>query len=224
MWWLLPFGLIGYALLSQRRVITQAAPQITQTIVNTAKAIEQSTPVQDVEKVVRNVTSSINTASKNVNAVITSPSATNISTRGLQFIRDRERFSPTAYNDPPSSATWSIGYGHQIHVGDGLSRTSRITQQQAETLLQSDVARFVGAVRTVPISLTQSQFDALVSFAYNIGEAAFRSSTMFQMLSVGDIASAANQFMRWINAGGQVSPSLQTRRQAELAMFNGALV
>lgn len=148
-----------------------------------------------------------------------------LSQHGLQFIRAQESFSPTAYNDPPGSQTWSIGYGHQIVSGDGLSRSSHVTQAQAEQLLARDVAGFVATIlQSVRVPLNQGQFDALVSLAYNIGGTNFRSSTLLQKLNARDYAGASREFSRWIYGNGRVIQALVSRRGAEASMFNGAMV
>lgn len=95
-----------------------------------------------------------------------------------------------------------------------------ITQQQADDYLRRDVRQFERAVaRQVRVPLTQGQFDALVSFAFNLGEGALAQSTLLRLLNAGDYAGAAAQFDRWNKAGGRVLPGLVRRRAAERALF-----
>jgi len=142
------------------------------------------------------------------------------SQRGRDFIKSLEGFSATAY---PDGGYYSIGYGHQIIPGDGLSRYSRITPGEASVIFDRDIARFELAVfRTVHVPLTQGQFDALVSLAYNVGDAAFTNSTLRTRLNNRDYVGAATEFDKWVYSNGRVLPALQRRRAAEKSMFQGA--
>lgn len=141
--------------------------------------------------------------------------------KALAFIAAKEGFSSRAYADPPGqSQKFSIGYGHQIVPGDGLSTTSVITEEEGFSLLASDVAKSVDDVySTITVDLTSTQAAALISFRYNVGGAAFRNSTLVKLLNSGDIEGAASQFLKWIYAGGKVSNALIARRNAEQALF-----
>jgi len=149
-----------------------------------------------------------------------------VSNAGLQLIAGFEGWSPTLYEDVAGNAT--IGYGHLVHAG-GITAADRsgpygngITQQQGLALLKSDVESKAAAVRAcVTVPLNQGQFDALVSFAYNVGAGALRGSTLLKKLNAGDYAGAAAEFGNWTKAGGQVLAGLQRRRAAEAAMFSG---
>ncbi|PRP70248.1 muraminidase, partial [Chromobacterium amazonense] len=89
--------------------------------------------------------------------------------------------------------------------------------------LQQDLAKFeVGVSRLVKVQLRQNQFDALVSFSYNLGLGSLQNSTLLRLLNQGDYAGAAGQFILWDKAGGKVLPGLQRRRAAEQALFKGA--
>jgi len=97
-----------------------------------------------------------------------------------------------------------------------------ITKEGAEELLREDVKRFEGYVdRLVKVPLTQGQFDALVSFTYNLGPGALEKSTLLDQLNRGDYDSAAEQFGRWVKAGGKTLAGLVRRRAAERALFEG---
>ena len=149
-----------------------------------------------------------------------------VSAAGLQLIAGFEGWSATLYEDVADNAT--IGYGHLVHAGP-ITAADRagpygkgITQQQGLALLRSDVESKAQAVRScVTVPLTQGQFDALVSFAYNVGAGALQGSTLLRKLNAGDYAGAATEFGNWTKAGGQVMSGLVRRRAAEAAMFRG---
>ncbi len=137
-----------------------------------------------------------------------------ISKAGLDLIKQFEGLYLNAYRCPAGVPT--IGYGHTAGVAMGQT----ITQQQADEYLRRDVRQFERAVsRLVRVPLTQGQFDALVSFAFNLGEGALAQSTLLRLLNDGDHAGAAAQFDRWNKAGGRVLPGLVRRRAAERALF-----
>lgn len=137
-----------------------------------------------------------------------------ISKAGLDLIKQFEGLYLKAYRCPAGVPT--IGYGHTAGVAMGQT----ITQQQADDYLRRDVRQFERAVeRQVSVPLTQGQFDALVSFAFNLGEGALAQSTLLRLLNAGDYAGAAAQFDRWNKAGGRVLPGLVRRRAAERALF-----
>ena len=149
-----------------------------------------------------------------------------VSAKGLDLIAGFEGWSATLYNDVADNAT--IGYGHLVHAGPINDADRRgpfgkgITKQQGLALLQSDVESKAQAVRQyVTVKLNQGQFDALVSFAYNVGAGNLKSSTLLKKLNAGDYAGAANEFASWTKAGGKVLAGLQRRRAAEAAMFRG---
>ncbi len=137
-----------------------------------------------------------------------------ISQKGLDLLKQFEGCKLDAYRCP--AGVWTIGYGHTRDVEPGQV----ITRAEAEDLLREDLADFEEAVGdVVEIELTQGQFDALVSFAYNVGKGALRSSTLLRLLNNNDIQGAANQFVRWNKAGGQVLKGLTRRRLAEKELF-----
>lgn len=137
-----------------------------------------------------------------------------ISKAGLDLIKQFEGLYLKAYRCPAGVPT--IGYGHTAGVAMGQT----ITQQQADDYLRRDVRQFERAVsRLVTVPLAQGQFDALVSFSFNLGEGALAQSTLLRLLNAGDYAGAAAQFDRWNKAGGRVLPGLVRRRAAERALF-----
>lgn len=149
-----------------------------------------------------------------------------VSQAGLNLIASFEGWRAQLYNDVANNAT--IGYGHLVHAGP-ISAADRagpfgkgITQAQGLALLAQDAARMVAAVnQSVKVPLTQNQFDALVSFTYNVGVGAFQGSTLLKKLNAGDYAGAQAQFAAWNKAGGQVVAGLVRRRAEEAALFGG---
>lgn len=137
---------------------------------------------------------------------------------GIDLIKSFEDCRLTAYQD--SVGVWTIGYGHTNGVYAGMT----ITQAQAEEFLRSDLKTAENAVNgKVTYPITQNMFDALVSLTFNIGTGNFGSSTLLKKLNQGDINGAANEFDRWVYAGGKVEPGLVSRRAVEKEMFlNGA--
>jgi len=142
-----------------------------------------------------------------------------ISENGIEFIRQLEGEKLTAY--PDIVGIWTIGVGHTGFVdGKPVARGMAITKEKSKEILTADLKRFESAVNNaVKVTLTQNQFDALVSLAFNIGEGAFARSTLVNKLNAGDKKGAAEQFLVWKNAGGRVSQGLLNRRQKEKAMF-----
>lgn len=141
----------------------------------------------------------------------------NLSLAGLALLKQHEGLSLTPYKD--AAGLWTIGYGHLLKGGEWWDQ---ITEAQASSLLADDVGTAEDAVNSlVKVPLNQAQFDALVSFVYNIGVGAFRRSTLLRLLNAGDYAGAAMQFPLWRKAGGKIVQGLVNRRAAEVALFNG---
>jgi lysozyme len=144
---------------------------------------------------------------------------------GLSLIRQAEGLRLRAYPDPGTGGDpWTIGIGTTVYPdGRKVRRGDTCTPQQADKYLAHDLRgleREVAAMVTVP--LTSNQFSALVSFAYNVGISALRSSTLLRLLNAGDYAGAAAQFLRWNRAAGRVLPGLVRRRAAERDLFLSA--
>lgn len=138
-----------------------------------------------------------------------------ISDKGLALIKEFEGCVLTAYRDPVGILT--IGYGSTgPHVKPGMT----ISKQAAEALLREDLERFEEAVENLTGGkVTQSQFDALVAFSFNVGEEALARSTLLKLHNAGDYDSAAEQFARWNRAGGRVLAGLTRRRAAEAELY-----
>ena len=138
----------------------------------------------------------------------------------VALVKRFESFRAAPYLCPANVPT--IGYGtttypdgKKVSLGD-----PDITEIQAEDFLCHDMER-AGAtvVDAVKVRLSDNQFGALVSLTYNIGSGAFQNSTLLRKLNGSDYASAAEEFLKWIYAGGQVMPGLIRRRQAERSLF-----
>lgn len=134
----------------------------------------------------------------------------NITPAGVAFIRSKEGLKLTAYRD--KTGLWTIGYGHTLTAKQSMT----ITPEEAENLLQSDVGRTVNQVTRIlgDTTVTQPQFDALVSFAFNVGSHRFLTSTLLKYLKAGDVQAAADQFAVWNKISGEVS-NWQVQRRAE---------
>lgn len=144
-----------------------------------------------------------------------------ISERGLELIASFEGYSSQAYYCPAGVLT--IGFGHtgtNAH-GEPLQETDTVTREQAMELLYQDLAMAEATVNEQDLELTQDQFDALVSFVYNVGSSAFEQSTMLKLLKAGDYDGAAAQFARWNKIKGKVSAGLTARRSVEQELFCG---
>jgi lysozyme len=137
--------------------------------------------------------------------------------KGVSLIKSYEGFRSHAYPDPASGGDpWTIGYG----TTKGVKKGQVITESQAVEFLKKDLAIFESAVNgAVKVSLTQDQFDALVSFTYNLGAGNFRSSTLLKKVNAKDFAGAALEFAKWNKAAGKVLTGLTRRRAAEAALF-----
>jgi lysozyme len=140
-----------------------------------------------------------------------------LSPTGAAFIKQQEGFSATPYADGGKT---SIGYGHQIQPGENIPQP--ISRADGEQLFASDAAKAAQTVGdAVKVELSQSQFDALVDFVFNIGRGDFLKSHLLAYLNSGDYARAAAEFSRWVHSGGQVNADLVARRALDQQLFNG---
>ena len=138
----------------------------------------------------------------------------NIGNKGLDLIKLFEGCELNAYKCP--AGVWTIGYGHIKGVSEGMT----ITQEQAEEMLRDEMAEYEGYVNSlVTVELNQNQFDAMVSWVYNLGGGNLASSTLLKVLNAGDYDGVPAQMMRWNKAGGKVLEGLTRRRQAEADLF-----
>jgi lysozyme len=135
-------------------------------------------------------------------------------TDGIELIRHFEGCRFDAYLCP--AGVWTIGYGHTANVKEG----DRVNQEAAEAFLIEDLEKFEQAVaRLVKVPVTQQQFDALVSFTFNLGAGNLAASTLLRKLNNYQYIEVPEQMMRWVRAGGQVLDGLVKRRAAEAALF-----
>jgi len=137
-----------------------------------------------------------------------------ISPAGVDALKKREGFSAKSYPDHKGR---SIGYGHLIKPGESFSEPMSVNT--ATDLLYQDLQWAVASVwNAIQVPLTQNQFDALVSFVYNVGAPAFESSTLVKKINNLD-PTATSEFSRWVNASGKRNESLVSRRESELNQF-----
>lgn len=138
------------------------------------------------------------------------------SQKGIDLIKSFEGCKLFAYRD--SVGVLTIGYGTTKGVKAGMS----ITQQQAESFLKRDIVPLEKVLNSMNINFTQGQYDALISFQYNLGAANFKSSTMYKkIISKASDTEITDQMVKWHNAGGKPLLGLKRRRCAEANMFLG---
>lgn len=139
-----------------------------------------------------------------------------ISESGLNIIKKFEGFSATAYLCP--AGYWTIGYGHLLK--NKIKNDLELTEKQAELILFDDVADAEKAVlRYIDIQLAQGQFDALVSFTFNLGAGALQRSTLRRKVNAKEHSDVPFQLSRWVWAGGRKLPGLIRRRRAESVLY-----
>lgn len=142
----------------------------------------------------------------------------NISRNGVELIQEFEGYSDVAYKDVVG--IWTIGWGSLFIEGKRVTMGMKVTKEQAEKQLLLDISRFEDIVRRfVKVELTQNQFDALVSFTYNLGEGNLSRSTLLKKLNLRDYKGAADEFLKWNRAGGKVVNGLVRRRSRERDLF-----
>lgn len=141
------------------------------------------------------------------------------SASGQQLMRGYEALRLVAYLDEAHVPT--IGYGHTGRASPPLVHLGmKCTAAQADTYFATDLAPFEAVVNhSIKKPMTQSQFDAMVSLAFNIGPAGFAGSSLVKAFNAGNIALAANDFLLWNKSGGHVSNGLVNRRESERALF-----
>jgi lysozyme len=138
---------------------------------------------------------------------------------GIELTKGFEGLRLAAYRD--CAGVLTIGYGH---TGADVTEGLVIDEAWAEELLRADLKSAVDCVnRAVTAEITQSQFDALVDFCFNVGCGAFLKSTLLKKVNTADFAGAAAQFPLWVHAGGEVVAGLVRRRKREAEMFVGLM-
>ena len=135
---------------------------------------------------------------------------------GKRLIKDFEVLRLKAYKCP--AGVWTIGFGHTKGVKQGQA----ITEAQAEDYLVEDIAPIERVLNKLGVNFRQEQFDALVSWIFNLGAGAFGSSTLKKkILSDAKDEEIAAEIIRWVNSGGKPLVGLKRRRVAEANMFVG---
>lgn len=138
----------------------------------------------------------------------------NTSPKGIALIKEFEGLRLKAYKCP--GGVWTIGYGHTAGVKPGMV----ITKAQAEEYLKADLIAFERYLNGLGLALNQNQFDALVSFIYNVGTGNFSSSTLLRKVRANpQDNSIVDEFLRWVYSKGRVLPGLQRRRLAEMKLY-----
>lgn len=139
----------------------------------------------------------------------------NIGERGIKLIKEFEQCRLRAYKPTPEDV-WTCGWGST----EGVTEDTVWSQEEADEAFLKDVARFEKCVNeAVTVPMTQNEFDACVSLAFNIGCAAFRKSTLVRKLNDSDYDGAALEFRRWDKQAGRVLAGLTRRRLAEERLF-----
>ena len=140
----------------------------------------------------------------------------NISNEGLSLIKKFEGCELDAYKCAAGVPTIGYGSTHGIEMGMSISRA------RAEELLLEDIAKFEDHVNNnVKVPLNQNQFDAMVSWTFNLGGGNLKSSTLLKVLNGSDYTDVPNQIKRWNKANGKVLEGLIRRREAEALLFEG---
>jgi lysozyme len=154
----------------------------------------------------------------------------NLSLNGRKKLAGWEGFEPRIYRDAAGKLT--IGVGHlltqselssgKISIqGEWVRYAAGLTESQVLNLLGQDLKRFEATVNdAVQVELSQNQFDALVSLCFNIGEAAFRNSTLLRWLNQSDYEAVPAQMRRWVHCSGKVVRGLVKRREHEIDLWN----
>ena len=138
------------------------------------------------------------------------------SSEGISLIQKFEGCELEAYQC--SAGVWTIGYGHTKDVIKGMT----ITKEEAEQMLVDELHEYENYINEyVTVALSQNQFDALVSWVYNLGPANLKASTMLKVLNSGKYEDVPAQMKRWNKAGGKVLEGLIRRREAEACLFKG---
>lgn len=154
-----------------------------------------------------------------------------VSDKVIHMIKHHEGVRQKPYQCP--ALLWTVGVGHVIDpmhgrlkledrrnlpIPEGWNR--QVSMEEVDEILKKDLARFEqGVARLCPVPLTQGQFDALVSFSFNVGLGNLQRSTIRMKVNRGDMEGAADGFLDWTKAGGKVLKGLVNRRNDEKALF-----
>jgi lysozyme len=147
----------------------------------------------------------------------------NVSKAAIALIKHHEGVRSRPYRCPAN--LWTVGVGHLIgdgkHLPDSWNRT--FSADEIDGILKSDLRRFeLGIHKMLPsVFLRQHEFDAIISFCFNLGLGCFQRSTLRQALLRGDKKAAMESLVKYCRAGGKILKGLQTRRLDEKALFEG---
>jgi lysozyme len=155
----------------------------------------------------------------------------NVSPKAIEVIKHHEGVRQKPYRCP--AKLWTVGVGHVIYPEQGklkledrdsfpvrVADMRLYSMEEVNAILRSDLARFErGVAQYCPVALTQGQFDALVSFSFNVGLGTLQRSTLRQKVLRGDMEGAAEELLKYCMAGGKILKGLQNRRIDERAMF-----
>lgn len=142
-----------------------------------------------------------------------------VNQKGIELIKEFEGFRSKAYKCP--AGIWTVGYGHTSAAGEPkVGSLTTVTKEEGERILRRDLNQFEDAVDdAVRVDLNSNQFSALVSFTYNVGEGAFRKSSVLKAVNAKQWDEVPRRMALWNKGGGRVLPGLVRRRAAEAALF-----
>jgi lysozyme len=156
-----------------------------------------------------------------------------MSENGLELLKQWEGFELKVYKDSAGLPTIGVGHlitkseqssGNIVIAGAPIPYANGLTDQQVLDLLSQDVQPAESSVNNgVKVELNQNQFDALVSFTFNVGGGSFSSSTLLKVLNQGQYDQVPDQLRRWNKAGGKVVQGLVNRRENEVNLWNGQI-
>ena len=134
--------------------------------------------------------------------------------KAIELIKDIEKLRLQAYLCP--AKVWTIGWGHTKGVKQGM----QITEEEAEELLREDMQEAIDVVDKIGVDLTENQYNALVSFVFNIGGGAFAKSTIRRkILANPNDKNIKDEFLRWVYADGKKLDGLENRRKKEAELY-----
>lgn len=134
--------------------------------------------------------------------------------KAKEIIKEVERLRLQAYLCP--AKVWTIGWGHTKGVKKGM----QITEEEAEDLLREDIQEAIDVVDRLSVELTENQYNALVSFVFNIGGSAFAKSTIRRkILANPNDKNIKDEFLRWVYADGKMLNGLENRRKKEAELY-----
>lgn len=136
---------------------------------------------------------------------------------GEKLIKNFESCKLTAYKADKSEKYYTIGWGH---YGADVKKDMKISKETANKLFRNDIKYFETSVNScLKVKVTQSMFNALVSFTYNVGYGAFKNSTLLKYVNKKQFKKASKEFKKWNKCGGKVLNGLVRRRKAEEIEF-----